>query len=262
MEQLYPIILALAVSGLLAGFLAGLMGIGGGIVTVPILYFALGIIGAPAEAQMHITVATSLAVIVPTAIFSSRAHAKRDALDWALIKSWGPTLGLGAVIGTFTAAQVSSAGLVGFFAVMAAVMGLKLILPLENKVLAAAPPLGIAGKALSALVGGFSSLMGIGGATFSVPLMTLFSMPIHRAVGTASLLGLIIALPAVLGYIWAGWGAVAGPGWTLGYVNLAGFIIIAPLSSMMAPLGAAAAHAISRRLLSVVFGIFLLIAAT
>ncbi len=259
-EDLIPIFAALAASGLVAGFLAGLMGIGGGIVTVPILYFAFGLMDVPEEVRMHLTVATSLAAIVPTAIFSSRAHARRAALDLALVRSWGPAIGLGAIIGAITASYISTAGLVIFFAVMAFLMGLKMILPLEDKVAAAGPPAGLVGQGLAGGLGFVSSLMGIGGATFSVPTMTLCNFPIHRAVGTAALLGLFISLPAALSYIWAGWGEVSGPGWTLGYVNLVGVIIIAPLSSAMAPFGAAAAHRMSPRLLSAVFGIFLILA--
>lgn len=260
MEGLIPIFAALAASGLVAGFLAGLMGIGGGIVTVPILYFAFGLMDVPEEVRMHLTVATSLAAIVPTAIVSSRSHARHGALDLALVRSWGPAIGVGAIIGAVTASYISAAGLVIFFAVMAFLMGLKMILPLEEKVAAEGPPAGLAGQGLAGGLGFVSSLMGIGGATFSVPTMSLCNFPIHRAVGTAALLGLFISLPAALSYIWTGWGEVSGPGWTLGYVNLAGVIIIAPLSSAMAPFGAATAHRMSRRLLSAVFGIFLIVA--
>jgi uncharacterized membrane protein YfcA len=260
MEELIPIIAALAASGLLAGFLAGLMGIGGGIVTVPILYFAFGLMGLPEEVRMHVTVATSLAAIVPTAIISSRSHARHGAVDMKLVRSWGPVIGVGAVIGAISASYLSAAGLVLFFAVMAFLMGLKMILPLEDKIIAAAPPVGPVGQTLAGGLGFVSSLMGIGGATFSVPTMTLCNFAIHRAVGTAALLGLFISLPATLSYIWAGWGEVSGPGWMIGYVNLPGMIIIAPLSSAMAPVGVVAAHSMSRRLLSAVFGAFLIVA--
>lgn len=261
MEDLQPIILAMLASGLLAGFLAGMLGIGGGIVTVPILFTAFGAIGVPAELQMHLTVATSLAIIVPTAIFSARGHGARGALSVAMMKSWGPWVALGAVAGAWAASFLDSRALVGFFSVMAFLMGLKLFLPLDDKIIGDGPPRGVFGAVIGGLIGLFSSLMGIGGATFSVPVMTLYGMPMHRAVGTAAVLGLVISLPATLGYMVGGWGHPGLPPWSLGYVNLAGVLVIAPAAMAMAPVGVAVAHKLSHRRLSLLFGLFLFIAA-
>lgn len=261
MEDLLPIILAMLASGLLAGFLAGLLGIGGGIVTVPILFTAFGIVGAPAESQMHLTVATSLAIIVPTAIFSARSHAARDAVSRGLLKSWGPWIALGAIAGAWAATMLDTGALLGIFAAMAFLMGVKLFLPLDDKVIGKEPPRGLPGAVIGGFIGLFSSLMGIGGATFSVPVMTLCGFSMHRAVGTASLIGLVIALPATLGYVIGGYGHPGLPPWSLGYVNLAGLLIMAPASMAMAPVGAAAAHRLPHRRLSLLFGLFLFIAA-
>ena len=261
MEDLLPIMLAMLASGLLAGFLAGLLGIGGGIVTVPILFTAFGIVGAPAEVQMHLTVATSLAIIVPTSIFSARSHAARDAVSMEMLKSWGPGIAIGALAGAWAATILDTKALVGFFAVMATLMGLKLFLPLDDKVIGSTPPKGPVGAAIGGLIGLFSSLMGIGGATFSVPVMTLYGMPIHRAVGTAAVLGLVIALPATLGYVIGGFGHPGLPAWSVGYVNLAGVLVIAPAAMAMAPVGVAVAHKLPHRRLSLLFGVFLFIAA-
>jgi uncharacterized protein len=261
MSELFPVLLVMALSGALAGFLAGLMGIGGGIVTVPVLYYALGILGVPAAHHMQITVATSLAIIVPTAIFSARAHHRKGAVDLAIVKSWAPWVGIGAVAGVFLAAHMKNDALVFFFAVIAAIMGLKLLLPFDERVIGKTIPAGQTGRNMGLAIGGFSSMMGIGGATFSVPLMTLYAVPIHRAVGTASLLGLIIAVPASIGYIWSGLGNPLLPTFSLGYVNLVGVAVIAPLSSAMAPVGALVAHRTPRRLLSIIFGVFLLLTA-
>lgn len=261
MEDLLPIVIAMLASGLMAGFLAGLLGIGGGIVTVPILYTAFGIVGAPADAQMHLTVATSLAIIVPTAVFSSVSHAARDAVSVEMLKSWGPAIALGAIAGAWAATILDTEMLVGFFAVMAFLMGLKLFLPLDDKVIGEAPPKGISGSAIGGLIGLFSSLMGIGGATFSVPVMTLCGMTMHRAVGTAAALGLVIALPATLGYVIGGYGHPGLPPWSLGYVNFAGLLIVAPAAMAMAPVGVAVAHKLPHRRLSLLFGAFLFIAA-
>ncbi len=261
MEDLLPIILAMLASGLLAGFLAGLLGIGGGIVTVPILFTAFGIVGAPAEAQMHLTVATSLAIILPTAIFSARSHAARGAVSLDILRGWGPWIALGAAAGAWAATILETGALIGFFAVMALLMGIKLLLPLDDRVIGEQPPAGVFGAVTGGLIGLFSSLMGIGGATFSVPVMTLYGIPIHRAVGTASVIGLVIALPGTLGYIIGGYGHPGLPPWSLGYVNLAGVLVIAPAAMAMAPVGVAVAHKLPHRRLSLLFGLFLFIAA-
>lgn len=261
MEDLQLIVLAMLASGLLAGFLAGLLGIGGGIVTVPILYTAFGLLRVPADIQMQLTVATSLAIIVPTAIFSSTSHASRGAVSRDMIISWGPAIAIGAATGAWAATILDSRSLVGIFAVLAFLMGLKLFLPLDDKVIGEKPPVGAMGSAIGGIIGLFSSLMGIGGATFSVPVMTLYGMPMHRAVGTAAVLGLIISVPATLGYMVGGWGQPGLPPWSLGYVNLAGVLVIAPVAMAMAPVGVAVAHKLPHRKLSLLFGLFLFIAA-
>jgi len=233
MEQIIEIVLAMAVSGAVAGFMAGLLGIGGGIVMVPVLYAAFSIVGAPEAWHMHLTVATSLAIVIPTAFFSAREHRKKDAIREDIIKSWWPFIVAGAVFGAFIAGSLKSAELVLFFAVIAFLMGIKMILPLEDKILSESPPRKPFSLILGAVIGAASSLMGIGGATLSVPAMTLFNVPIHKAVGTASLLGLVIAIPATLGYIWQGWGVEGLPAYSLGYVNLIGVLAEAGRCSLL-----------------------------
>lgn len=256
-----PIILAMAVSGVVAGFLAGLLGIGGGIVTVPVLFTAFGLIGTSLDIQMHMAVATSLAIIIPTAFVSTLSHATEDAVSSRLVIHWGLWIFLGALGGTYLASLLDARAMVGFFAFMAAMMAVKMLLPLDDRSVGSRPPRGPLGAAIAVTIGTFSSLMGIGGATFSVPVMTLFRMPIHRAVGTAAALGMIIAVPAALGYMIAGWRTPGLPPLSLGYVNLVGIAVVAPLSMAFAPLGAMVAHRLSKRVLTVLFGIFLVIAA-
>lgn len=261
MEELIPILLVLAVAGAVAGFLAGLLGIGGGIVMVPALYLAFGALGAPEVWHMHLTIATSLGIVIPTTFFSARAHKKKGAIIGQIVKAWSPFLILGSVFGAGLAIHLKSAELVMFFAAIAGLMGIKLILPLEKKVLSDHPPKKPFSILLATFIGAASSLMGIGGATLSVPTMTLFSVPIHKAVGTAALLGLIIAIPATIGYVWQGWGVEGLPRYSLGFVNLAAVAVVAPVSSLMAPVGAHLAHKLPKRALSVVFGLFLIAAA-
>lgn len=261
-NELISAMAVLAVSGALAGFLAGLLGIGGGIVMVPALYFTFGFLEQAEGHRMHFAVATALAIIVVTSIASSRAHYRRGAFNVSVFKTWAPWIAIGSIIGVALATSLSSRELTIFFAAMAFVMGLKLVLPLDDKTLGTEIPGGPAGKLIPTLIGGFSAMMGIGGATFSVPAMTLYSEPIHRAVGTAALIGLVIALPASGGYIFAAGEIADAPPGSIGYVNLIAFAVVAPVSFLVAPLGAAAAHRLERRSLSVVFGIFLVLTAT
>ena len=248
-------------SGCVAGVFAGLLGIGGGIVIVPVMEVALSFLEIDPAIRMHIAVATSLAIIVPTSISSSRAHHKRGAVDTELVKRWAVFVLVGALAGTWMAAQVHSRVLSAIFAVFALLIGLKMVLRPEDKALRDRVPATSLVYPLPTAIGFFSSMMGIGGGTFSVMILTLFGRPIHQAVGTAALFGLIIAVPGTIGFILGGWGHPSLPPLSLGYVSLVGFAIIAPATVLTAPLGAKIAHGLSRKQLNLVFGMFLLVAA-
>ena len=249
------------VTGAISGVLAGLLGVGGGIVVVPILELVLTALGVDPSVRMHVTVATSLATIIPTSISSSRAHHAKGAVDLQQLRRWGVAIFLGAVAGVLLASRVSGNVLTMVFGTVALIVAIKMLLPLEGKHIAERLPGGVSGQLLPVMIGGVSSMMGIGGGTLSVPIMTLFNFPIHRAVGTASLFGLLISVPATIGFIVTGWGHEGLPPGSLGYVNLIGFAIIAPVSYYAAPWGAKLAHALSKRQLSVMFGVFLSIVA-
>lgn len=249
------------VTGAIGGILAGLLGVGGGIVIVPVLELVLTALGIDAAVRMHVTVATSLATIIPTSISSSRSHHAKGAVDLAQFRHWGVAVFLGAIVGVLLASEVSGTVLSAVFGVVALIVAIKMLLPLEGRHIAEQLPGGAAGQALPLTIGTVSSMMGIGGGTLSVPIMTLFNFPIHRAVGTASLFGLLISVPATIGFIIAGWGRQGLPPGSLGYVNLIGFAIIAPVSYFAAPWGAKLAHSLSKRQLGVMFGVFLSIVA-
>ena len=261
LDQIVGLLPLLVASGLFAGLLAGLLGIGGGIVMTPVLFLVFSTADVPEAWRMHMALATSLAIIVPTGLSSARAHYRHDAVDVALVRRWLVPVALGALAGAAIAAQVDSRSLVAFFVVVAVLMGIKMILPLEGRRIGDALPTGPAGFAAPTLIGMFGALMGIGGATFSVPYMTLFGMAIHRAVGTAALLGLAIAVTAGIGYVVGGLGVEGLPPWTLGFVSLPALVVVAPLSALAAPWGAKLAHKLSRRWLSAIFGLFLIISA-
>jgi len=257
-----PTIAALATAGAVGGVFAGLLGVGGGIVIVPALDFALGVAGIDHDVALHVAVATSMATIIPTAISSSRSHASRDAVDFAVTKRWTVPIVIGALAGSMAASHVNGKVLAAVFGTVALLAALKMLLPLDRVVLRPSLPSGLGGATLPAAIGAISAMMGIGGGTLSVPTMTLCGEPVHKAVGTAAFLGLWIALPATLGYLVAQVpdGRVLPP-LTVGYVSLPGFALIAPLSWLAAPLGAKLAHTLDRRLLSAAFGLFLLIVA-
>lgn len=248
-------------TGAVGGVIAGLLGVGGGIVIVPVLELALGLIGVDPAIRMHVAVATSLATIIPTSIASARAHHRRDAVDMALARRWGPWVFAGAVLGTVIAAGVTSATLAVIFATVALMVAAKMVLPLDHVIVAPSLPKGLKAVPLPLATGTLSSLMGIGGGTISVPLLSLFGYPIHRAVGTAAIFGLVIGVPGTIGYVIAGYGDPRLPPLSLGYVNLAGLFLIGPMTALTAPWGAHLAHAMNRRQLSLFFGGFLLLVA-
>lgn len=256
-----PSIAAIAASGALGGLLAGLLGVGGGIVIVPVLDAALEFAGVPSGAALHVAVATSMATIIPTSLSSSRSHARRGSVDYALMKRWSLPIVLGSLAGSLLAARMDARILAAVFGCVALAAALKMLLPLDDLVLRRSVPGGIGGASIPAAIGALSAMMGIGGGTLSVPTMTLCGEPVHKAVGTSALTGLWISVPATLGYLLAPAADAAGLPLTIGYVSLPGLAIIAPVSWAVAPLGARLAHALDRRRLSAAFGLFLTLVA-
>ncbi|MCU0758222.1 MAG: sulfite exporter TauE/SafE family protein [Steroidobacteraceae bacterium] len=257
---LWPVALAMLGTALFSGVVAGLLGVGGGIIIVPALEYALQFAGVPAQWRMHVAVATSLATIIPTSVASARAHHARGAVDLPLARAWGPGMLLGALAGSLLASQVQARVLTSVFGVVALVVAVKMFLPLDHLRLAGRVPTGAAGGAISGAIGAVSAMMGIGGGTISVPAMTLLAEPIHRAVGTGALFGLLISVPGTAGYLLAQPKADL-PWATVGLVSLVGVALIAPGSMLTAPLGARLAHALSKRALSRLFGMFLFVVA-
>ena len=248
-------------TGTIAGVLAGLFGIGGGIVIVPVLEAALGVVGVDPAIRMHVAVGTSLATIVPTSISSARAHYRRGAVNVDIVRHWAAFVLGGALLGAWIASLVHSRVLALVFATLAFLVAMKMLFFPASRNLTEQIPRGPLVAVIPTSIGCFSSMMGIGGGTFSVMTLTLFNEPIHRAVGTAALFGLVISLPGTLGFVAAGWGDVRLPAGSLGFVNLLGFACIAPATVMAAPLGARIAHAFSARQLNMAFGVFLVIAS-
>jgi len=256
------ILLLLVLStGVAAGLLAGLLGVGGGIVIVPILFMVFDSRGLPEVTSMHTAVATSLAIIIPTAISSARAHQRKDNVDMALFVRWMPFLIAGAAAGGLLSGVFDGNGLQLVFGVVALLVALHMAIPGERVLAAALPASTVIQGVMASVIGVLSALMGIGGGTLSVPVLSLFSYPTHRAVGTASAFGLLIALPAVLGFIWSGWHQPERLPYSLGYVNLVAAGLIFPITVFFAPIGARTAHMLPARKLRLAFAVFLGITA-
>jgi uncharacterized membrane protein YfcA len=255
----WPFVAGLLATGVIAGVLAGLLGVGGGIVIVPVLYHMLSALGMDEAVRMHVAVGTSLATIIPTSIRSLSAHAKRGAVDWALLKAWAPGLFIGTLAGTAVAGGLEAAGLQAVFGIIAFGVALNMAFgkPLERADVAA--PTGLKGFGFSGVIGVFSAMMGIGGGTLGVPLLTYLGMVAQRAVATAAGFGLIISIPGAAGFILTGWGADNLPPASLGYVNLVGFALITPMTVLSAPLGVSIAHALPKKQLKQAFALFLAI---
>jgi len=258
--ELAVLVGALLAGGLLSGFMAGLLGVGGGITMVPILFQIFIILGVPEALQMHMAVGTSLAVIAFTSTQSARAHAKRDAIDLAILKFWSPFIMVGAVAGALIIRGIPAVGLKGMFAILVFVLALRFIFLPQQERPQGSEPFGRTFQALvSTAIGFLSALVGIGGGTFSVPFLSANGLSIHRAVGTSAALGFFIALPAAAGFMWAGAGLPDRPVGSIGYVSVIAFLIMIPATSLGAPWGAASAHRLSRRTLELIFGGFLLL---
>lgn len=256
--ELFPLILALMALGALAGFLAGLLGVGGGGVMVPGLYFIFSAHGYDGPWLMHICVATSLAAIVVTGGAASFAHARRGSVDWLLARRIGGGIVAGSVMASFMAERLSGLFLTGFFSSVLFVLAMIMFGdPKRYRLLKAEPGQPWSGL-VGALMGGVSVLAGIGGGSLSISYMSICSVPIHRAVGTASVLGVVIAVPAALIYVLTGWDEAGRLPFSLGFVNVFAWAVMVPFGFGFAPLGARLAHRLPVAVLRRVFAVFLL----
>lgn len=255
------LVAGLAATGAVAGVLAGLLGVGGGIVIVPVLSWMLTLISFPSEISQHLAVATSLATIIPTAISSARAHQKRGAVDFDVLRLWGPAIVVGALAGGVLSRFIGGDGLRLIFGYVALAVALNMASPWKLVIGPSLPTSRLVNRGIAATIGLFSSLMGIGGGTLSVPSMTAFSMPIHRAVGTAAAMGLLIAVPGTLGFIWSGFGIAGLPPFSVGYVSLPAVLLIVPTTFLFAPFGAMLAHSLNQKYLRLAFALFLAVTA-
>lgn len=253
------LVAALAAAGAVAGLLAGLFGIGGGAVLVPVFFQVFGLLGVDDAVRMHLSIGTSLAIIVPTSLRSFAAHRARGAADMDLLRIYLFTVPAGAIAASLVFAAISSEALRLVFATLTMLVGLKLIFGRDYWRIASDLP-GTGGRAAAGgIIGFLATLMGIGGGVPNNIFMTLWGRPIHQAVATSAGVGVLLSIPGFLGAVWAGWGADGLPTLSTGFVNWIAVAIIIPITFFIAPLGVKLAHGLDRRQLEVGFGIFMLV---
>lgn len=257
LAELLPMVLLLVGIGGVAGVISGLLGVGGGIVLVPAFFYAFAHLGYDGPQLMQVCVATSLATIVITSIRSAHSHNKKGAVDWQMLRSWALWVMLGAVAGTWVAASVKSVTLQIVFAVLAMIAGLYLAFGRANWRLGEAMPGQPLRGVYATVLGFFSAMMGIGGGTFGVPLMSLYSLPIHRAVATASGLGLLIAVPSVIGFLLLQ--VTGAPPYTVGAVNVPAALLVIAMTLITTPFGVRIAHAMDAKPLKRAFAVFIIL---
>jgi uncharacterized membrane protein YfcA len=256
-EGLVTLIVALSLAGMMTGFLAGLLGVAGGGLLVPVLYETFGAIGVAEAIRMHLALGTALAVIVPTSTRSFFAHRAKGTVDMAVLRRIAPWMVAGVVVGILVAGVANSAALRWIWVVAGSLMSVKMVLGRDDWRLGPDLPSHWGIEAVCFLVGLLSVLMSIGGAIFIVTLLTLYNRSLLQAVSTSSGLGPLVAIPGVVGFAITGWGAPGLPPLSLGYVSLIGAALIIPASVLMAPVGVRFAHGISKRTLELAFAAFL-----
>ena len=259
--DLLPLAAFLFAVGALAGLIAGLLGVGGGIVLVPAFFYTFTTLGYDGPWLMQVCLATSLATIIVTSLRSLRAHNRRGATDWAILRAWAPGIVIGAALGVWVASLLQSVVLQAIFGSLGVVIGLWLGFGRENWRIADTMPGPVTRGFLSPVLGFLSVLMGIGGGSFGVPLMTLYAQPIHRAVATASGFGLAIAVPAVIGFLIVQPDPEGLPPLTFGAINLPAFLMVIGATYVATPWGAELAHRLSPKPLKRVFAVFITLVA-
>lgn len=247
----------LAIAAAIAGTIAGFLGVGGGIIIVPALFFAFSYAGVNDDLRMHLAVGTSLGTMTVTATRSFLAHHRHGAADLTILRSWMLPVTLAAAAGGIASRAIDPLALTTLFGVIALIMATLILCTGDTLQWRKTLPPEPANSLIAAAIGALSSLMGIGGGTFSIALLTLCGKPIHQAIGTSSGLGILISVPGTIGFIIAGFGVADLPRGSLGYVNLIGCLLLIPITVIMAPLGAALTHRMKRQTLTRFFAIFL-----
>jgi uncharacterized protein len=258
--ELTALVIGLLISGVLTGLLAGVFGVGGGAIVVPVLYEFFRIMHVPEDVRMPLAVGTSLAVIIPTSIRSFMAHRSKEAVDISILRLWAVPVVAGVLLGAVVARFAPASLFKLVFVVIAGLSAFRLLFGKDNWRLGDQLPAPWITRGYGVVVGLLSSLMGVGGGQLSTMFMTFYGRPIHQAVATSSGIGVLISIPGALGYVYAGWPRMdILPPYSLGFVSFIGVLVFVPMSILAAPIGVTIAHRLSKRRLETAFGIFLAI---
>jgi len=259
-SEIINLLVVLTIAASVAGFMAGLLGVGGGIIMVPALYYAFTVLDFDIATRMHLSVGTSLAIIIPTSIISTKTHMEYDAVDFKMVKSFGIFILIGVFLGSFLAVNLKTPSLVLFFSIFSLIVGLFFIY-LREQLVENPKKISDVVKNISGIIIGFISVpLGIGGGSLMVPFMRTFGYDIRKSIGTAAAIGFLISLSGTTAMILGGKiiNNINTP-FSVGYINLLGFLVFVPVTMIMARFGAKAVYKINKRLLSKIFGTFLII---
>ena len=260
-NQILFLLLIMSVTAVVAGFFAGFFGIGGGIITVPCLFYIFGAVGIDKSFIMHLAVGTSFAIIVPTAVMSVFTHYKHKAVDFAVVRTYGIFVVIGVIIGSFFAASMQTKSLVLFFSIIMYLLALNLIF-LKDKTKIKLKFSLLQRTFLGFIVGFVSSLMGIGGAIMNVPILKFVGYTINKAIGSAASIGFLISVFGCLGFLVSGTLIKSDIPLSVGFINIPAFLIFIPITVMMAKVGASTVHRMKREIIAKLFGLFLIIIAS
>ena len=260
-EIIYLVLIMIA-TAIPAGFAAGLFGIGGGLVTVPILFYIFSFSGIETAYVMHLAVGTSFGIIIPTSTVSVLTHHQHKAVDFSIVKGFGFFVAIGVILGTIFAASLETKPLILFFTIIVYVLAFYLLF-LKEKETNIEIKIGLFSKAISGIVSGFiSAPMGIGGAVMNVPILKFFGYPINKAIGSAAAIGFIIALFGAGGFLISGSYLEADLPLSIGFLNIPAFLVFFPITAFMARLGAKASHKVDKMRMTKYFGLFLIVIGT
>jgi uncharacterized protein len=255
----WPLILGLSLAGCVSGVFAGLLGVGGGVIIVPILAAVFEAMRFSGDAAQHVAVASSLAIIIPTGAMSARSHHKRGAVDLGVLRLWAPFVFGATLIGGLMARWFTGDALRIVFGGLALLIAFNIVTPFQQRLMGHLKGSALTHRIAASIVGLLSALMGIGGGSLSVPTIAAFGETMHKAVGTGAAIGVFIAIGGTIGFIISGWGVTGLPPFSLGYVNLVAFVLVGGFAALTAPMGAAIAHRLNQKTLRYVFAVFLVV---
>ena len=257
-NQIVFVISIMVLSAIPVGFMAGLFGIGGGLITVPILFYIFNFIGVNQEFIMHLAVGTSFSIIIPTSIISTMTHMKYKAVDFKVVKTFGLFVTIGVILGTIFAANLKTSSLILFFSIMTMFFSL-IFLTSKEKINPEKKNINLFLRVILGFLSGFlSAPMGIGGGIINTPILKMFGYSINTAIGSSAAIGFLIAVIGSIGFILTGTYLNIDAPISLGFVNIPAFLIFVPITMFMAKVGAKTVHKVDRRLVGKLFGIFLL----